>query len=64
MTTKERDSADMNVKNFQFSGKKADWVHWEEKFLARAKRKGLKELFLGKGETQVPKASDGCLGLE
>ena len=58
MTTKERDSADMNVKNFQFSGKKADWVHWEEKFLARAKRKGLKELILGKGETQVPKASE------
>jgi hypothetical protein len=30
-----------------FNGKKRDWDLWEEKFLARAKRKGYKHVLLG-----------------
>jgi gag-polypeptide of LTR copia-type len=39
-----------------FSGKQKDWVHWEEKFLAKAKRKYLKDLYLGK--IPIPKETD------
>ena len=39
-----------------FSGKKEHWAVWEEKFLARAKRKGYKDILLGKKE--APKDSD------
>jgi hypothetical protein len=42
-----------------FSGKQKDWVHWEKKFLAKAKRKDLKYLYLGKVE--IPKESNSGL---
>jgi gag-polypeptide of LTR copia-type len=44
-----------SIKVVLFSGKSSDWITWEEKFLARAKRKGYKDLLLGKVE--VPKES-------
>ncbi len=40
MTTNESTSKDGYVKGVTFNGKKRDWSPWEEKFLARAKRKG------------------------
>jgi hypothetical protein len=36
------------MKTVSFNGKKADFVAWEEKFLAAAKRKGYKEIILGR----------------
>jgi hypothetical protein len=38
-----------------FSGKKQEWSAWEERFLAKARRKGFKNLLLGK-ET-IPKSN-------
>jgi hypothetical protein len=38
-----------------FSGKKQEWSAWEERFLAKARRKGFKNLFLGRETT--PKSS-------
>jgi len=35
-----------------FNGKQLDWAIWEEKFLARARRRGYKDLILGK--TAIP----------
>jgi hypothetical protein len=32
----------------EFNGKTSDWEGWSEKFKARAKRKGYKDLLLGK----------------
>jgi len=42
-----------NLKVIVFSGKQDDWKFWEVKFLARARRKGFREILLGK-ET-IPK---------
>ena len=39
-----------------FPGKKKDWINWEEKFLSKAKRRGYKDLLLGKVE--IPKSTD------
>ena len=39
-----------------FSSKTEDWPIWSEKFLVQAKRKGYKDLLLGK--TAIPKDSD------
>ena len=36
-----------NFRVIMFSGKSEDWSFWEEKFLARAKRKGFKKILLG-----------------
>ena len=48
--------AETSIKVIQFSGKQKDWAVWEEKFMARAKRKGFKDLLLGK--TTIPKTSE------
>lgn len=55
MSTTKKATRNVNKKNgeltirvLMFSGKKKDWVHWEEKFLAKAKCKGLKDLYLGR----------------
>jgi hypothetical protein len=45
-----------SIKVITFYGKKKEWRAWEEKFLARAKRYGYKELLLGLKE--IPKASE------
>ena len=39
---------DKTLKLPRFSGKQEDWQIWSEKFLIRAKRKGYKDLLLGK----------------
>jgi len=36
-----------NLKVIVFSGKQEDWKFWEVKFLARARRKGFREILLG-----------------
>jgi len=35
-----------------FNGKQLDWAIWKEKFLARARRRGYKDIILGK--TAIP----------
>ncbi len=47
MTTKTTETYG-SLKVPLFSGKKSDWDAWEEKFLARAKRKSFKAVLLGK----------------
>jgi len=42
-----------NLKVVVFSGKQDDWKFWEVKFLARARRKGFKEILLG--TVKIPK---------
>jgi len=39
-----------------FSGERAKWSYWEEKFLARARRKGFKEILFG--TIPIPKDSE------
>ena len=36
------------IKIAPFSGKQNDWAIWKEKFIARARRKGYKEVLIGK----------------
>ena len=36
------------IKVIIFSGKVKDWLMWEEKFLAKNKKKGYKEILTGK----------------
>jgi hypothetical protein len=50
--TKERFSS---IKITPFNGKKSEWSPWEEKYLARAKHKGLKSIL--QGEKTIPTAS-------
>jgi len=42
-----------SIRVLSFSGKKDDWDFWEEKFLARASRKGFKKILLSKPE-EIP----------
>jgi hypothetical protein len=44
----------MRVLNF--SGRKEEWPTWSEKFLAKGKRSGIKDVLLGK--LQTPKTSE------
>ena len=39
-----------------FSGRKEKWPTWSEKFLAKAKHSGIKDVLLGK--LQIPKSSE------
>jgi hypothetical protein len=39
-----------------FSGRKEEWPIWSEKFLAKAKRSGIKDVLLG--TLQIPKTSE------
>jgi hypothetical protein len=41
---------EISIKVIGFSGRKKDWITWEEKFLSKAKRRGYKDLLLGKVE--------------
>ena len=49
-------SSETAIKVIVFSGKVKDWSMWEEKFLARSKKKGYKEILTGK--LTVPIKSD------
>jgi hypothetical protein len=44
-----------SIRVIMFTGKEQDWSAWEERFLAKARRKGFKNLLLGK-ET-IPNSS-------
>ena len=44
------------IRVLNFSGKKDDWASWSEKFLAKAKRSGIKDVLLGR--VQIPKTLD------
>ena len=50
---------EQSVKVIPFSGKRKDWAAWEEKFLARAKRKGFKDVLLGREEVPADIKEDG-----
>jgi hypothetical protein len=52
--------ADTAIRVVTFSGKKADWVSWEEKFLAKACRLGYHKILLGEFEKglEIPKTSE------
>ena len=39
---------DKSVRMEPFSGKQVDWQVWSEQFLARARRKGYKDILKGK----------------
>ena len=44
------------IRVISFSGQKKDWAMWEEKFLAKARRRDYKDVLLGKAT--IPKESD------
>lgn len=44
-----------SIRVILFSGKKQDWSGWEERFLAKARRKGFKDILLGK--VTIPKST-------
>ena len=43
---------DKAIQVISFNGKLLDWAIWEEKFLARARKRGYKDIILGK--TAIP----------
>jgi gag-polypeptide of LTR copia-type len=47
------------IKVVLFSGRQHDWKIWEEKFMARAKRKGYRDLMLGR--VPIPKSDDDLM---
>ena len=47
---------DTKKKYVYFSGKKKDWIPWEEKYFTQSKRYGYKDLWLGK--VTIPMSSD------
>jgi hypothetical protein len=47
------DYAESTIRVILFSGKKGDWSAWEERFLGKARRKGLNNLLLGKENIPV-----------
>ena len=40
-------SSETAIRVISFDGKKANWTGWKEKFLAKAKKKGHKDILLG-----------------
>jgi len=47
---------DKPIRGIAFDGKLSEWPIWEEKFMARARRRGYKEILLG--TATVPKDSE------
>jgi hypothetical protein len=45
-----------SIRVITFSGKKKDWIAWEEKFFAKSKRCGYKDVLIGK--VTIPKSTD------
>jgi hypothetical protein len=54
--SESRSYIETSIKVITFSRKKKDWISWEDKFLAKSKRQGYKEILLGKLE--VLKSTD------
>ena len=50
------DSVETSIRVVLFSGDKRDWITWEEKYLARASRKGFKKL-LTQDTIVIPKST-------
>ena len=46
------------IKVIIFSGKVKDWSMWEEKFLAKSKKKGYKEIITGKIKVPTKEATE------
>jgi hypothetical protein len=44
------------IRVITFSGKKKDWIAWEEKFLAKSKLRGYKDVLIGK--VTIPNSTD------
>jgi hypothetical protein len=44
------------IRVLSFSGSKDEWATWSEKFLAKTKRSGIKDVLLGK--VLIPKSSE------
>jgi hypothetical protein len=44
------------IRVLNFTGKKEEWSLWSEKFLAKARRSGIKDILLGK--LTIPKTND------
>jgi hypothetical protein len=55
-TEKDGSTRYTSIKVIPFNGKRNEWAPWEEKYLARAKHKGIKPVLLG--QQDIPKASD------
>ena len=51
------DTKETSLKYLPFSGKKGDWRMWSGKFLARARKKGYKNVLLGKEKVPQHDAS-------
>jgi hypothetical protein len=49
-------SYEYKKKYSHFSGKKKDWIPWEEKYLAKSRRSGYKDLLLGR--LTIPKSTE------
>ena len=47
-----------SIQVIPFTGKTEEWAVWSEKFLARAKKKGYKEILTGK--TEIPALTDAA----
>ena len=54
--SKSTSKDDTNSKEYCFNGKKQEWEPWEEKFMARVKRRGYKHILLGK--EMIPKSTE------
>jgi hypothetical protein len=44
------------IRVLNFTGKKEEWSSWSEKFLAKARRSGIKDILLSK--LTIPKTND------
>jgi gag-polypeptide of LTR copia-type len=53
-----RDQTDSAIRVILFSGKPKDWLAWMEKFLAKARRKGLKEIYLRDPTNKIPTVTE------
>jgi hypothetical protein len=53
-----RDPMDSAIQVILFSGKAKDWLEWMEKLLAKANRKGLKEIYLRDPTKKIPTVTE------
>lgn len=53
-TTAKGEVMETAIRLIPFSGHKSDWVTWDEQFLARARRRGYKDVLLARNKIPVP----------
>jgi hypothetical protein len=51
-----RISDSSTIRVFNFTGKKEEWSTWSEKFLAKVRRSGIRDILLSK--LTIPKTND------